>query len=118
MGGVTTCGCPGGGGVGPMGGGVGVGEGLLGGAHAVTQITSQRIVTVAMKEVVFHAPVKVGEAVSFYANVTRVGNTSVSVHVDVEVKRARQRIQVTEADLTFVCVDDKGEPTPVRLIEN
>lgn len=90
----------------------------LAGAAAVSRITSQRIVTVAMKEVVFHAPVMVGEAVSFYADVTRIGNTSVSVHVDVEARRGNTRVQVTEADLTFVCVDREGHPVPVELLDN
>lgn len=54
-----------------------------------------------------------GEVVSFYTTTTRVGNTSISVHVDVEVFRGHETIPVTEADLTFVCVDAKGEPTKV-----
>ncbi|MBA3856474.1 MAG: acyl-CoA thioesterase [Cyanobacteria bacterium PR.3.49] len=86
----------------------------LAGAAAVSQVTSQRIVTVAIKEVVFHAPVLVGEAVSFYTEVTRIGNTSVTVHVDVESKRQGKRVAVTEADITFCCVDMDGKPVPVE----
>jgi acyl-CoA thioesterase YciA len=85
----------------------------LAGAAQVSKITQQRFVTVAMKEVVFKAPVLVGEIVSFYTATTRVGTTSVSVHVDVEVDRNGQCIPVTEADLTYVCVDPNGKPIPV-----
>lgn len=87
----------------------------LAGAVAVAKQTQQKIVTVAMNEVVFHAPVMVGEVVSFYSHIERIGTTSISVHVDVEVERASKSIAVTEADLTFVCVDDNGRPTPVVL---
>jgi len=85
----------------------------MAGAVEVTRHTSQKIVTVAMKEVVFKEPVMVGEVVTFYTRTTRIGNTSVSVHVDVEVDREGQVVHVTEADLTFVCVDESGRPTPV-----
>jgi acyl-CoA thioesterase YciA len=68
-----------------------------------------------MKEVIFKEPVMVGEVVTFYTQTTRVGNTSVSVHVDVEVDREGKVVHVTEADLTFVCVDENGRPTPVIL---
>ncbi len=54
-----------------------------------------------------------GEVVSFYSKTTRVGNTSISVHVDVEVFRGHETVAVTEADMTFVCVDAKGQPTRV-----
>ncbi len=88
----------------------------LAGAAEVSKSTRQRIVTVAIKEVVFKAPVMVGEIVSFYATTTRIGNTSISVHVDVEVARGHEDIQVTEADMTFCCVDEHGNPTPVIRI--
>ena len=85
----------------------------LAGAVEVSKTTRQRIVTVAIKEVVFKAPVKVGEVVSFYTSTTSVGRTSVTVRVDVEVLRDGETIHVTEAELTFVAVDDSGRPTPV-----
>lgn len=90
----------------------------LAGAAAVSRVTAQRIVTVAIKEVVFHAPVLVGEAVSFYTQVTRIGKTSVTVHVDVESMRGDNRVAVTEADITFVCVDKDGRPVPVERIKH
>lgn len=85
----------------------------LAGATEVVKTTKQRIVTVAIKEVIFKAPVMVGEIVSFYTYTTKIGNTSISVHVDVEVERNHQNIEVTAADMTFVIVDDKGRPTPI-----
>ncbi len=86
----------------------------LAGAAQVSKLTQQRFVTVAMNAVVFKAPVLVGEIVSFYTETTRVGRTSVSVHVDVEVDRAGKCIPVTEADLTYVCVNGGGRPIPVE----
>lgn len=90
----------------------------LAGAVEVTKTTRQKIVTVAVDRVVFKEPVMVGEVVSFYTKTVKVGKTSISVHVDVEVNRSHKgEIQVTSADLTFVCVDDDGRPTQVVAIE-
>lgn len=78
-------------------------------AHRHTQM--ERFVTVAMKEVIFHKPVFVGDLVSFYADVVRVGSTSITVRVIVEVERLgkSERVRVTEAEVTYVAVDEKGE---------
>jgi acyl-CoA thioesterase YciA len=76
-----------------------------------------RIVTVAMREVVFHAPVLVGDLVSFYARTQRLGTTSITVAVEVEAERGRaggERVKVTEAEVVFVHVDDAGRPTPLE----
>ena len=86
----------------------------MAGAVEAGKHTRHKVVTVALKEVTFKQPVLVGEVVSFYTRSTRVGNTSVSVHVDVESDRQGERVHVTEADLTFVCVDDHGRPVPVK----
>lgn len=85
----------------------------LAGAVQCQKITSQPVVTVAMREVVFKEPVMVGEVVSFYGETTRIGNTSISVHVEVEVQRESKSHQVTQADLVFVCVDSDGRPVPI-----
>jgi acyl-CoA thioesterase YciA len=86
----------------------------LAGATEVGKTTRQRIVTKAIKEVIFKEPVMVGEVVSFYAHTTAIGRTSVSVHVDVEVDREpHKHVRVTSADLTFVCVNAQGTPEPV-----
>jgi acyl-CoA thioesterase YciA len=85
----------------------------LAGAVEASKITTQRIVTAGMKEVDFKAPVLIGEVVSFYTKTTRVGRTSISVRVDVESTRGHQVVHVTSAELTFVCLDQAGKPTPV-----
>ncbi len=83
------------------------------GAVEAVKNTRHKIVTVAMNGVVFHQPVRVGEVVSFYSTTTRIGRTSISVHVDVEVARGGEEVRVTEADLTFVAVGDDFRPIPV-----
>ena len=76
-------------------------------AHRRTGV--ERFVTVAMREVVFHQPVFVGDLVSFYAETTRIGNTSITVRVLVEAQRygglGGERIKVTEAEVVYVAVD-------------
>ena len=89
---------------------------VAGGVEAVRHTKHNRFVTVAMKEVIFHEPVFIGDLVSFYADVIRVGRTSLTV--DVEVYAQRQRfgadvVKVTEAQLTYVAVDDQRKPRPV-----
>jgi acyl-CoA thioesterase YciA len=77
--------------------------------------TDHRIVTIAMKEVVFHEPVLIGDLVSFYAETLRLGRTSITVKVEVEAERRGQvPIKVTEAEVTFVAIDSEGRPTPLR----
>lgn len=75
-----------------------------------------QIVTVAIREVEFHEPVYVGDLVSLYTRVQRVGNTSITVKVDVEAERRVRgggTVKVTEAEVTFVHLDDDGRPTPI-----
>lgn len=75
-----------------------------------------RLVTVAMREVVFHSPVFVGDLVSFYTETLRIGRTSVTVKVTVEAERANGtgRVKVTEAEVVYVHVDEKGQPRPIE----
>lgn len=75
-------------------------------AHRHTKI--ERFVTVAMREVIFHQPVFVGDLVSFYAETIRIGTTSITVRVIVEAERyggTSDRIRVTEAEVIYVAVD-------------
>ena len=75
-------------------------------AHRHTHI--ERFVTVAMREVIFHQPVYVGDLVSFYCETLRVGTTSITVRVHVEAERyggASEKIHVTEAEVVYVAVD-------------
>jgi acyl-CoA thioesterase YciA len=85
----------------------------LAGAVEAKKHTVERVVTVSMTSVEFKQPVLVGELVSFYTETTRVGRTSVTVHVDVVTDRGGQRVSVTKADLTYVAIDATGRPTPV-----
>ena len=75
-----------------------------------------RAVTVAIDAMVFHEPVKVGDEVSVYAQIERVGRTSMTIAVEA-CRRARHQeesIKVTEAKFTFVAIDDQGRP---RLVD-
>ncbi|MGD9547328.1 MAG: acyl-CoA thioesterase [Candidatus Krumholzibacteriia bacterium] len=85
------------------------------GAVAAIRLGCPRVVTVAMDEVVFHAPVQVGDLVSFYSEVVKIGRTSVRVRVTVEAERRAggDVIPVTQADVTYVNLDPGGRPLPV-----
>jgi acyl-CoA thioesterase YciA len=76
-----------------------------------------RLVTVAMREVVFHAPVFVGDLVSFYTETLRLGRTSATVKVTVEAERGSSRgsgrVKVTEAEVVYVHVDESNQPIPL-----
>ncbi|MCZ6506606.1 MAG: acyl-CoA thioesterase [Acidobacteria bacterium] len=83
------------------------------GAVEARRYAPGRLVTVAMREVEFHEPVFVGDLVSFYAHTTQIGRTSISVKVVVEAERLGgdlSRVKVTEADVTYVKIDNEGEP--------
>ena len=88
----------------------------LAGAVLPSRIAKGRIATVAVNEFIFKQPVSVGDLVSFYARVLRVGNTSITVHVEVYAERNPANLQVvkvTEANLTYVAIDAAGKPRPV-----
>jgi acyl-CoA thioesterase YciA len=92
---------------------------VAGGVEAVRYTKHNRFVTVAMKEVIFHEPVFIGDLVSFYARTLRVGNTSITVHVDVEAARFGTpgvRVKVTEADVTFVAINEAREKIKIGKI--
>jgi len=75
-----------------------------------------RIVTVSMREVVFHAPVLVGDLVTFWTETLRVGTSSITVGVIVEAERGRPggpMAKVTEAEVVFVHVGPDGKPLPI-----
>jgi acyl-CoA thioesterase YciA len=80
---------------------------------------NHRYVTKAMREVEFHQPVYLGDIVSFYTETLRLGRSSISVKVMVEVERwsttgQGERVKVTEAEVVLVAVDEQGRPTPIR----
>ena len=74
-----------------------------------------RVATVALDGMSFHRPVSVGDVVSCYAEVTRIGNTSMTVEVEAYVNRGRlgDEVMVTEGRFTMVAIDDAGRPRPV-----
>ena len=84
------------------------------GAIEAARQVRQKLVTVAIKEVVFHEPVHVGDVVSFYGAVKRKGRTSITVSVEVFAARMMtgclEEVKVTQAELTFVAIDDDGNP--------
>ena len=72
-----------------------------------------RVATVAVNSFLFKQPVFVGDLLSFYANVVKVGNTSVTVNVEVYAERMRLQsevVKVTEATLTFVATGEDRKP--------
>jgi acyl-CoA thioesterase YciA len=76
-----------------------------------------RAVTVAVNSFLFKKPVYVGDLISCYASIQKVGNTSITVDVEVYAERSRLQIEVvkvTEARLTFVAIDGDGKPVAVR----
>ncbi|MDR6536031.1 acyl-CoA thioesterase [Variovorax soli] len=75
-----------------------------------------RMATVAVNEFVFKQPVRLGDILSFYSKLVRIGRTSVTVTVEVFAERHQAQgeyIKVTEATFTYVAIDDNGRPRPI-----
>ena len=75
-----------------------------------------RVATVAVNSFVFKQPVQIGDVLSFYVEQVRIGNTSVTVNVEVYAERGRadtRIVKVTEATLTYVAIDRDGRPRPI-----
>ena len=91
---------------------------LAGGIECRRQ-SPKKFVTKAMHEVVFVAPVHLGDLVTFYTRTIRTGHTSITVDVEVEVERlglgaTKEIVRVTEAEVIYVAVGDDGKPIPVN----
>ena len=89
----------------------------LAGAVEASRHSDHKLVTTAMREVKFIAPVFVGDLVSFYTETIRTGSTSITVRVTVEAKRANpphETVRVTQAEVVYVAVDEKGRPASLR----
>ena len=85
----------------------------LAGSVIPARIAKGRIATVAVNQFIFKQAVKIGDLLSFFAEVERIGTTSVTVKVEVYAQRMRQpdqTIKVTEANLTYVAIDMDGKP--------
>ena len=90
------------------------------GALPAVKRANGRVATVAVNSFVFKNPVFVGDLLSFYAEVVKVGTTSVTVRVEVFAERNRldaEVVKVTEATLTYVATDNERKPRPLPVIE-
>ncbi|WP_067731821.1 acyl-CoA thioesterase [Novosphingobium naphthalenivorans] len=88
-----------------------MGAGLIAARHS-----HGRAVTVAMDGVQFHLPVKVGDEVSVYGELRRVGRTSMTIAIEAwrRHRHEEEAVKVTEAQFTFVAVDDSGKPRAIE----
>ncbi len=88
----------------------------LAGSVLPARIAKGRIATVSVNQFIFKQPVSIGDLLSFYARVERIGRTSITVHVEVYAERNPadlQVVKVTEANLTYVAIDREGKPREI-----
>jgi acyl-CoA thioesterase YciA len=88
----------------------------LAGSVLPVRIAKGRVTTVAVNQFIFKQPVSIGDLLSFYATVERIGNTSITVRVEVYAERNPadvQVVKVTEANLTYVAIDREGKPRQI-----
>ena len=87
---------------------------LAGGTVALLRARG-RVVTIAINTMTFHRPVYVGDLVSCYADIVKIGRTSLTVEIETFVTRHEtgESLKVTEGTFTYVHVDESGHPTPV-----
>lgn len=95
----------------------------IAGSIVAVQRIKGRMATVAVNSFVFKKPVYVGDLVSVYGNITRVGNTSLTVYLEVFAERrmigdfSQEVVKVTEAEFTYVAIDKNGRPRPIPVDE-
>jgi acyl-CoA thioesterase YciA len=90
---------------------------MAGAIEAHRRTGMDRFVTVAMREVIFHKPVFVGDLVSFYAETVNIGTTSITIRVVVETERVGSKtevLRVTEAEVVYVAVDENRVKTQIK----
>jgi acyl-CoA thioesterase YciA len=88
----------------------------IAGGTVAGKLARGRVATVAVKEFVFKQPVQIGDLLSFYVDIEKVGSTSITVTVEVFAERRPSDprvVKVTEATLTYVAIDSSGRPRPV-----
>ncbi|WP_026330226.1 MULTISPECIES: acyl-CoA thioesterase [Caldimonas] len=88
----------------------------LAGSVQSARVARGRIATVAVNQFIFKQPVSVGDVLSFYSRIERIGRTSVTVHVEVYAERNPAHpyvVKVTEANLTYVAIDEQGRPREI-----
>jgi acyl-CoA thioesterase YciA len=88
----------------------------IAGGVFVGKITKSRNVTVAIEAMNFRKPVYVGDLVSVYGTLVRIGRTSITVHLEAWVTRRKetQAILVTDGNFTYVSIDDHGHPQAIQ----
>jgi acyl-CoA thioesterase YciA len=88
----------------------------MAGSVLPARYTQGRMATVAVNEFIFKQPVRVGDILSFFSKVVRIGRTSITVKVEVFAERFRSQgtyIKVTEALVTYVAIDAQGRPREI-----
>ena len=88
----------------------------LAGAVVPARHARGRMATVAVNQFIFKQPVRVGDILSFFSSVTRIGRTSVTVQVEVYAERFLAQgiyVKVTEASVTYVAIDESGKPRAI-----
>jgi len=87
---------------------------MAGAIHAGS-ITRTRVVTVAVDSMEFHKPIHIGDEVSCYTTVQRTGRTSITLHIETWVRRARHGspLMVTAGHFTYVSIGEDGQPQPI-----
>ncbi len=88
----------------------------IGGAILARSTALSRVTTVAIDAITFHRPVSVGDIVTCYAQLDRIGRTSMKIAVEAWVHRysATTQQQVTSGHFTYVAIDSDGKPHPVK----
>ena len=88
---------------------------MAGAIEAHRKTGMDRFVTVAMREVIFHAPVFVGDLLILYSETVKIGTTSITTRVLVEAIRydGHEHVRVTEAEVIYVAVDREGKKVPI-----
>jgi len=88
----------------------------LAGSVIPARYAQGRMATVAVNEFIFKQPVRVGDILTFFSKLVRIGRTSIMVKVEVYAERFSaqgQYVKVTEASLTYVAIDEQGRPRPI-----
>jgi acyl-CoA thioesterase YciA len=88
----------------------------LAGSVIPARYAQGRMATVAVNEFIFKQPVRVGDILTFFSKLVRIGRTSITVKVEVYAERFSAQghyMKVTEASLTYVAIDDQGRPRPI-----
>jgi acyl-CoA thioesterase YciA len=87
----------------------------IAGGVCAGRVAKGRTTTVAVEAMTFHKPIEIGDLVSVYAEITRIGRTSIAVRVETVATRrdSAEEVKVTEGTFVYVAIDDAGRPRPV-----